>query len=114
MTTTTNQETVELFCNMDAISLEYRDTHQATALRLVTQAFLEIKELEDGYSFKFPSEEYEAITQYIANERRCCSFFTFDLKIAPNQGPIWLSWRGNAQIKAFLTAEFQRIPDLVY
>ena len=107
MTTTKDQETIELYCNMEAIPLENRQTHQTTAQRLMAQANLEIKELADGYAFKFPAEEYETITRYIANERLCCPFFTFELKIEANQGPIWLHLRGGEQIKAFLTSELQ-------
>jgi hypothetical protein len=107
MTTIRSQETVELYCDLEAIPLENRQTHQAITQRLVTRAYLEIKELADGYAFKFPAEEYEAITRYIANERLCCPFFTFELKIEANQSPIWLHLRGSEQIKTFLRSELQ-------
>lgn len=104
MTTTTVPETSELFCNLEAIPVENRKTHQEIAQHLVKEARLEIKELSDGFALKFPAEAYGRITQYIANERLCCPFFTFELIITANQGPLWLHWRGSEEIKAFLAA----------
>lgn len=101
------QETYDLFCAIEAILPENREAHLANAHRLFRQDFLEIEELPDGYAFKFAGKDYEALAQYIALERLCCGFFTFDLKISANQGPIWLHIHGSEQIKAFLSAELQ-------
>jgi len=107
MTAITTQETIELACTPSAIPQEDREAHLANAQKLVFQTYLEIKELEDGYAFKFSEDKFETLTQFIALERLCCSFFTFELKIAPNQGPIWLHLRGNEQIKTFIKTELQ-------
>ena len=107
MTTTIAQERIELVCTPAAISQEDREAHMANGQQLLSQACLEKKELPDGYAFKFAANQFENITQFIANERLCCAFFTFELKIAPNQDPIWLHIRGNEQIKTFLQTELQ-------
>jgi hypothetical protein len=39
---------------------------------------------------------------FVAEERACCPFFTFELHYEPNLGPIWLRLRGSAEIKALL------------
>lgn len=107
MTVPNNKETFDLFCAIDAIPPENREAHVAIAHRLFRQDYLEMEELSDGYAFKFAGEFYEALAQYIALERLCCGFFTFDLNIPADQGPIWLHIHGSEQIKAFLAAELQ-------
>jgi hypothetical protein len=104
MTTLNVHDTSELICNLEAIPKESRKTHQETAHYLITEARLEIKELTDGYAFKFPATAYGRITEYIANERLCCPFLTFEVIISADQGPIWLYLRGDEHIKAFLSA----------
>ena len=101
-----DNETNALFCDLEAIPLESRKTHQVTAQQLVTESSLEMKELSDGYAFKFPANLYETITQYIANERLCCPFLTLELIVSANQEPLWLHIRGSEEIKAFLAAQF--------
>jgi hypothetical protein len=64
----------------------------------------QLQELEDGYAFQFPgeSEWIQRVVTFIAEERACCPFFTFELQCEPNLGPIWLRLRGSAEIKALL------------
>ncbi len=107
MAVTQTEETIELVCNTNALPTEDREAQLTTAQRLMVEAYQEIKELPDGYAFKFAAEEFESIIQYINIERLCCAFFSFDLKIAPNHGSLWLHIYGNQQIKAFLRTELQ-------
>jgi hypothetical protein len=46
------------------------------------------------------------VVTFIAEERACCPFFTFELQYEPNLGPIWLRLRGSADIKALLRDEW--------
>lgn len=64
----------------------------------------QMQELEDGYAFQFPgeSEWIQRVVTFVAEERACCPFFTFELHYEPNLGPIWLRLRGSAEIKALL------------
>ena len=66
--------------------------------------FEESNELPDGYELRFPgSAEWAAkLTEFIANERACCSFLAFELVFQPNQGPIWLRLRGPEGAKEFM------------
>jgi len=105
--TVTMQETIELACTPSAIPQEDREAHLINSQQFVLQTYLELEELADGYAFKFSANKFETLTRFIALERLCCSFFTFELKITPNQGPIWLHMRGNEQIKAFIKMELQ-------
>jgi|GEM_PF-738287 len=63
-----------------------------------------VQELEDGYAFQFPGEPewIQKVVSFVAEERACCPFFTFELHYEPNLGPIWLRLRGSAEIKALL------------
>lgn len=103
-------DTVTLVCDLDAICASDRQTHQSLAKRLLFGACQETQALPDGYSFRFPAEEYPALAAYVANERLCCPFFTFELEVTPHQGPVWLRLRGSETIKAFLAAELNAHP----
>ncbi len=101
------QETIELACTPSMIPQEDREAHLTNSQQLILQTYLELKELADGYAFKFSADKFETLTRFIGLERLCCSFFTFELKIAPNQGSIWIHLRGSEQIKAFIKMELQ-------
>jgi len=64
----------------------------------------QVQELEDGYAFQFPGEPewIQRVVSFIAEERKCCPFFTFELRYEPNLGPIWLHLRGSEEIKVML------------
>ena len=64
----------------------------------------ETRELEDGFAYRFPAAEPRAgkLLDFMAAERRCCTFFTFELAFEPNAGPVWLRLRGSPEIKAFI------------
>lgn len=55
----------------------------------------EVRELPDGYALRFPADEAAPrLLAFIAAERACCPFFTFELVFEPRQGPLWLRVRG--------------------
>ena len=63
-----------------------------------------VRELEDGYEFRFPAEKEWAVKllTFIQSERQCCSFFQFELAFEAEEGPVWLRVRGPEAAKAFL------------
>ena len=67
-------------------------------------SYQQLQELEDGYAFQFPGEPgwIQRLVEFVAEERQCCPFFTFELQYEPNFGPVWLRLRGSAEIKALL------------
>ncbi len=95
-------------CDMTAIAPEQRAFHQARAEHLWFEAAQEIRELPDGYAFRFTADEYSTITEFIANERLCCPFFTFGLEVGSERGPIWLRLTGREGVKEFLRTELNR------
>jgi hypothetical protein len=71
-------------------------------------AVLEIRELPNGYAFRFPAdaEWLSRLAAFVAEERHCCPFFTFELVFEPAEGPIWLRLRGREGVKAFIAEQF--------
>jgi hypothetical protein len=67
-----------------------------------------IAELGDGYGYRFDDgdQRLEEILAFIAAERRCCPFLTFEVAFAPHGGPLWLRLRGSQRIKAFVAETF--------
>jgi hypothetical protein len=93
-------------CDMTAIPAEKRGPHHALIHRLTTEA-AEISELPDGLAFRFPAEEYDAVTEFVGRERLCCPFLTFALEVSPDRGPIWLRLTGEGGVKEFIRAELR-------
>ena len=94
-------------CNMLALDAAGRQRHQEVTEQLRASA-KEIRPLVDGYGFRFPSEQTSImlVSEFIARERLCCPFFTFEMAIEPEEGPLWLRLRGAEGVKNFIKAEF--------
>jgi hypothetical protein len=73
-----------------------------------------IEELPDGYAFNFPADDEwtTRVLVFVAAERRCCPFFTFELVFEPHGRALWLRLRGSPAIKAFVRENFP-IPAVV-
>ena len=67
-----------------------------------------VAELPDGYGYRFAGDhsKLEPLLEFIAAERRCCPFLTFELVFEPHHGPLWLRMRGSPQVKAFIAEAF--------
>jgi hypothetical protein len=70
-----------------------------------------VEELSDGFGYRFPAAEPWAakVLEFIAAEKQCCPFFTFEVVFEPNDGPLWLRLRGSKSIKDFVLAELDGI-----
>ncbi|HXZ05335.1 MAG TPA: hypothetical protein VEH81_10900 [Ktedonobacteraceae bacterium] len=93
-------ESVPLACLLTGEDLAARSE---IVLPLIA-SYQQLQELEDGYAFQFPGEPewIQRVVSFIAEERQCCPFFTFELHYEPNMGPIWLRLRGSVEIKDLL------------
>ncbi len=89
-----------LACSLSGEDLAAR----GEVVRPLMASYQQMQELEDGYAFQFPGEPtwIQRLVEFVAEERQCCPFFTFELHYEPNLGPIWLRLRGSAEIKALL------------
>lgn len=88
-------------CNFNAIDPAQRGTHEAVVGNIFASV-LEIRELANGYGFRLPPETpmlYKTI-EFVANERLCCPFFTFNLVITEEQ--FWLELSGTEAVKGYI------------
>lgn len=95
-----------LACGLDTDALAAR----SAALReeLFRHA-LERQELPDGVRFRFPGSDAfrDKLLAFVVAERTCCAFFRIELAFEPGLGPIWLTLRGPAGVKAFVQQRFE-------
>lgn len=67
---------------------------------------LAVEETGDGYAFAFNGNVASQILDFIAAERECCPFLTFDLHLPPASEPLYLELSGNDEVKAFVASTF--------
>jgi len=87
------ENTLPIACTLSGAELEQR---QKTTLHAVVAQAQETRALNDGYAFRFQPGDtiLEQIMSLIRKERKCCRFLQFDLRVAPDEGPIWLELTG--------------------
>jgi len=92
-------------CILTAPELQER---RRTVLQKVRRAVKEVRELEDGYAYTFPSasEWLSEVAGLIDLERQCCPFLRFRLTIEENGGPLMLEMTGPEGTKDFLASTF--------
>lgn len=95
------EETIPIACTLNEEQLKER--MDGALAKLMAQCESS-DELEDGYALRFPNsaEIIAELARFIAFERDCCSFFTFELVCAPQQGPVTLRLRGPEGLKEFV------------
>ena len=96
-----NNQTIA--CNLTAIEKDERIIHKTNAEEVFTSVEKWI-ELSDGYAFRLPTKTkmIEKAGTFVARERQCCPFFTFNLEVTPNGGPVWLKLTGNQEVKEYI------------
>jgi hypothetical protein len=106
-TTATPKKTVVFACNMKAMSPEERKRQSEVLSPGLRASKLSSKELADGYEFQFPSDAktYQMAAEWIGNERLCCPFFDFDLRVGDASAPMSLKISGPEGVKQFIRAE---------
>jgi hypothetical protein len=60
-----------------------------------------IVELPDGYSYRFAGadSQLEPLLGFIAAERHCCPFLTFEIAFQPLSGQLWLRLCGSPRVQ---------------
>ncbi|MBI3287673.1 MAG: hypothetical protein HYZ68_06470 [Chloroflexi bacterium] len=76
-------------------------------IKELRDAAQEIRELPEGYAIRFHGDKscVARLADFIAFERECCPFLSFELKYEPYAGPIWLEVHGPEGVKQFIRAE---------
>ena len=92
-------------CSLTSAELQER---RRTVLEKARRAVVEVKELDDGYAYSFPSEGewLHELAGLIDLERQCCPFLRFRITLEANGGPTWLEMTGPEGTKEFLISTF--------
>jgi hypothetical protein len=92
-------------CTPKAIPAIERASHFALGRALLSERALSKQLLDDGYAFTFASREFLDVARFIENERLCCPFMTFSLKIPHSDGPLSLRMTGPLGTREVIDAE---------
>ncbi len=94
-------------CNLDALSPEQRSREQALLAEFRT-LFRNPEETAQGFRVAVTAEPalLARLGEFLALERVCCPFLTFDLSVSAAQGPVTLHVHGGPETKRFLRSEF--------
>ena len=93
-------------CSLTVPELQARRTE---VLQKVRAAALEVKETEDGFAYRFPSNDslLADLSTLIQLEHQCCPFLKITLIVEAGSGPIWLDLTGPPGTKEFLKSVFE-------
>ncbi len=95
----------ELACLPGAIPAADRDAHFTLARELFHERAEVRTALPNGYAIRFAPDALEAVARFVANERKCCPFMSFELALTPASGPLWLRMTGPEGTRSVLDAE---------
>ena len=95
-------------CNVNAFTAQERKRHFEELGPALRNARTGIRELPNGYAFRFPADPktFALLSEWIEQERRCCPFFDIALRVDREGGPLWLELTGRPGTKQFVTADF--------
>ena len=93
-------------CSLTSAEFQER---RISLLEKVKRGILEVREVAEGYAFRFPPDDDWLIelTNLIRLERQCCPFLDFQLKVESGNGPIWLELTGPQGTKEFVATLLQ-------
>jgi hypothetical protein len=96
------EDPVEIACTLS--ERELADRKDGVLAQLLA-GVEDTRELADGYELRFPgaADWVRQLGEFVAVERECCSFFAFELRFEPNQGPIMLRLRGPDGVRRFVS-----------
>jgi len=100
-----NNSTLPIACSLT--DSEFRKRRK-TVLREAGKKMLEVKEIEDGYIYRFPSDDdsLAQIFELVRMERKCCQFLQFRITVESGGGDTWLELTGAEGTKEFLLSLF--------
>ena len=94
-------DNLPIACSLSGAALRRR---VSSLMARITSAAVEIEELPDGLAFRVPGDRkwMALVVAWIAAERECCRFLTFELSAQPNLGPVCIRLTGPPGSKEFL------------
>ena len=96
---------IPLACTLTDKQLQKR---RKDVLQKTAQSLIEVRELKDGFSYRFPAEDkvLQDLIGVINLERRCCPFLNFRLTIESRNDSVWLELTGREGIKEMIQTLF--------
>ena len=97
-------------CNLEVFTRAQRKLHGKLSEKVLT-AFQEVKELGNGYAFRFSDDALllQKINEWITLEQLCCPFLNFKLEplvvqygLSNTNDSVWLHLTGGEGVKQFL------------
>lgn len=84
--------------------------HRGGLMTALYESALERRELEQGLAFRWSGDAAteRRVFEFVAMERDCCPFLSFELRLAAERGSIWLTVKGPDRVKEFARAEMGR------
>jgi len=94
-------------CDRLALTPAERTRHFGELGPALRDRKIALRELPDGYEFKFPTDAktFAMLTEWIEQERRCCPFFDIDLRIESEGLGVWMRLTGRPGTKEFIRAD---------
>jgi hypothetical protein len=107
MVVTPGSAPLPIACDLAALSAEQRSREQAL-LAEFRPLFRDPQETAQGFSVVVSAEPklLARLGEFLALERLCCPFLTFDLSISSGQRPVTLHVHGGPGTKPFLRSVF--------
>jgi hypothetical protein len=104
---TTPPEEPPVACRLGALDATQRQ-RQKTLLDKVRGAALEIRELPDGFTVRFPADPalFVQLAEWIGLERRCCPFLRFTLEWKTDEA-VFLRLTGPPGVKELIASELK-------
>jgi hypothetical protein len=61
-------------------------------------------ELDSGYALRFAAEDaiISELAKWVRDERKCCGFLEYCIRVESNGGPVWLEVTGDDEGKGFI------------
>lgn len=77
--------------------------------RWIYGAVEELRELPDGYACRLPNDAQSLVraAEYVSLDRHCCKFVTWQLRVEPDEGALWLWITGPAGTKELSRSTFE-------
>jgi hypothetical protein len=91
-------------CTLSDAELQER---RKTVLSDVVGKIIQMRDLESGFAYQFPSTYLPTLAEIIRFERQCCPFLTFRIIAEPNNAPIWLEVIGPKGSAGWIFGELQ-------
>lgn len=96
------------YCNTKSLSKQ-EWAHKNEISRKMRNARVEIKELPNGYAFRYRPGGVPLVdlADWVSSEARCCPFFDMGITVEREGGPVWLTLTGRNGVKEFIRMEFK-------